>query len=188
MAKMGASNMRVRKMPGGEFTLENGGHEPDSEGPIEPARFVEGYLAFLLAHVSNRISREFHREVASAGLSVTEWRVLASLIGSAGETIGSLSQLALTKQPTLSKVVQRMERDNLVTRRTIRSDRRQTVVCMTPRGQALSESLQQRAIEHQVAVLGPFGDHRGELLIQMLHQLLALHSDTEISDFPDPDD
>lgn len=168
--------------PKGSDVRELGG-----EDSSKPVRFIEGYLGFLLAHVSNRVSREFHREVELAGLSVTEWRVLASLIGSEGETIGNLSELTLTKQPTLSKVVQRMERDNLVIRRTIHSDRRQTIVCITPRGEALSGSLQQRAVQHQAAVLGPFGEDRAKLLIQMLHQLLALYSSTESSDFSDSD-
>jgi len=148
---------------------------PDDETPEAPPRFIDGYLAFLLAHASSRVSREFHREVEAAGLSVTEWRVLASLAGSPGESIGSLSLLALTKQPTLSKVVQRMERDGLVTRSGTRSDRRQTLVSIAPRGQALSESLLARALQHQAAVLEPFGRENGEMLVQMLRQLLALH-------------
>ena len=79
-------------------------------------RFVDGYLAYLLAQASQRISAEFHLQVKAAGLSVTEWRVLASLEGSPGETIGTLAVLAITKQPTLSKVVQRMEAEGLVAR------------------------------------------------------------------------
>ena len=63
-------------------------------------RFVDGYLAYLLAQASQRISAEFHLQVKAAGLSVTEWRVLASLEGSPGETIGTLAVLAITKQPT----------------------------------------------------------------------------------------
>lgn len=63
------------------------------------ARFVDDYLAYLLAQASQRISAEFHQQVKAAGLSVTEWRVLASLEGSAGETIGDLAVLAITKQP-----------------------------------------------------------------------------------------
>ena len=95
------------------------------------ARFVDDYLAYLLAQASQRISAEFHQQVKAAGLSVTEWRVLASLEGSAGETIGDLAVLAITKQPTLSKVVQRMEAEGLVTRTEVRADRRQTRVVIT---------------------------------------------------------
>lgn len=140
-----------------------------------PQRFIDGYLAYLLAQASSRVSREFHREVEATGLSVTEWRVLASLAGSEGESIGALSQLALTKQPTLSKVVQRMERDGLVTRSGIRKDRRQTLVSIAPRGLSLTEPLLARAMQHQAAVLEPFGQGNGEMLVDMLRQLLALH-------------
>ncbi len=81
----------------------------DTDAAAHKGRFVDGYLAYLLAQASQRISAEFHLQVKAAGLSVTEWRVLASLEGSPGETIGTLAVLAITKQPTLSKVVQRME-------------------------------------------------------------------------------
>ncbi|MBR0565328.1 winged helix-turn-helix transcriptional regulator [Azoarcus sp. L1K30] len=141
----------------------------------DPQRFVEDYLAFLLAQASSRISREFHHEVEAAGVSVTEWRVLASLDGSAGESIGALSQLTLTKQPTLSKVVQRMEAEGIVSRTRVRSDRRQTVVKITPKGQRLTDTLRQRAIEHQTRVLAPFGQDNADMLIAMLKELLALH-------------
>lgn len=142
---------------------------------LENARFIDDYLAYLLAQASNRISHEFHREVTAAGLSVTEWRVLASLAGSDGETIGNLSVLALTKQPTLSRVVQRMESDGLVERTRVRADRRQTVVRVTGKGRELGAALCERALRHQRAVLAPFGEDRAQMLLTMLRELLALH-------------
>jgi MarR family transcriptional regulator, organic hydroperoxide resistance regulator len=147
----------------------------DSMATDEPARFIDGYLAYLLAQTSSRISREFHREVGAAGLSVSEWRVLASLAGSDGESIGALAQLALTKQPTLSKVVQRMEADGLVERMGVRSDRRQTVVRLTRQGRRVAATLCERALRHQRAVLEPFGGDNAALLIRMLKELLTLH-------------
>ncbi|MDD2874024.1 MAG: MarR family winged helix-turn-helix transcriptional regulator [Azoarcus sp.] len=151
--------------------------EPHAELPSadDHLRFVDRYLAFLLAQASSRISREFHRDAEAAGLSVTEWRVLASLEGSDGESIGVLSQLTLTKQPTLSKVVKRMEADGIVARTRVRSDRRQTVVRITPKGHLLTDALRKRAIDHQARVLEPFGQAKAEMLISMLRDLLALH-------------
>lgn len=160
------------------------GSQLAGEPERSPRRFIDGYLAYLLAQASSRVSREFHREVEATGLSVTEWRILASLAGSEGESIGALSQLALTKQPTLSKVVLRMERDGLVTRSSIRTDRRQTLVCIAPRGLSLTEPLLARAMQHQAAVLEPFGQGNGEMLVEMLRQLLALHPPEGL---PEPD-
>jgi DNA-binding MarR family transcriptional regulator len=138
-------------------------------------RFVDGYLAYLLAQVSNRISSEFHREVEAAGLSVTEWRVIASLVGSRGETIGALSEATLTKQPTVSKVVLRLEAGGLVARVRNRKDRRQTLVSLSARGRRLADALVARALRHQTAVLAPFGADNAAQLVHMLRTLLALH-------------
>ncbi|MGE8659549.1 MAG: MarR family winged helix-turn-helix transcriptional regulator [Achromobacter sp.] len=139
------------------------------------ARFVDDYLAYLLAQASQRISAEFHQQVKAAGLSVTQWRVLASLEGSAGETIGDLAVLAITKQPTLSKVVQRMEAEGWVTRTEVRTDRRQTRVVITTKGRHLIASLCEQAMQHQKAVLAPFGEDKAALLIDMLRRLMAEH-------------
>lgn len=147
--------------------------QPPATSP-EPARFIDGYLAYLLAQASHRISGEFHREVEAAGLSVTEWRVLASLADGARETIGTLSQLTLTKQPTLSKIVQRMERQGLVMRGSMASDRRQTLVALTPQGQKVARRHLRRALGHQAQVLQPIDPQEAQWLIGALHRLMQL--------------
>src|SRR5690606_23768274 len=112
-------------------------------------RFVHRYLASVLALASHRISHEFHKEVRKAGLTVTEWRVLGSLIEGEGETVGALAELAVTKQPTISKVLPRLEAEGLITMKTARADRRQTLVRITPKGAKLIGGLCDRAIQHQ---------------------------------------
>lgn len=105
-----------------------------------PPRFIDDYLAYLLAQASRRVSGQFHGEVQMGGLSVTEWRVLAGLSGVPHESVGALSEITLTKQPTLSKIIQRMERQGLVRRSDTPVDRRQTLVALTPKGQALASA------------------------------------------------
>lgn len=135
-------------------------------------RFVENYLAFLLAQASHRISAEFHRQVEAMGLTVTEWRVLSSLSDSQGETVGQLAFLTMTKQPTLSKLLQRLERDGLVQRIREKDDRRQTRVILTARGQALASDLCARALAHQQEVLAPLNAAQSEALLDALQVLL----------------
>lgn len=155
----------------------DGGRAPvePAAAPAQPPRpFLDDYLAFLLAQASHRISGGFHREVESAGLSVTEWRVLACLSDGAHETIGTLSALALVKQPTLSKVVQRMERQGLVARCGTTADKRQTLVMLTDEGRAVAERHVRRALAHQAAVLKPLGARNARLLITALRRLVEL--------------
>lgn len=136
-------------------------------------RFVHRYLASVLALVSHRISAEFHVEVKKAGLTVTEWRVLGSLIEGEGETVGELAELAVTKQPTLSKVLPRLESQGFVTLQTSRADRRQTVVKITPKGARLISGLCDRAMQHQQHLLEKLDADHAERLVGMLRQLLG---------------
>lgn len=134
--------------------------------------FLDEYLPYWLTQASRSITKEFHREVEREGLSNAEWRVLASLHGSAGETIGALCRLAAIKQPTLSKLVQRLEAENLVLRQPIASDRRQTSVTSTPKGRARIDALVSKARAQQRAVLQPFGSTNSRQLMDMLKELV----------------
>ncbi len=140
-----------------------------------PLPFVDGYLAYLLARASHLISGEFHREVEASGLSVQEWRVLATLADRADCTIGMLAEITLTKQPTLTKLVDRMAVDGLVRRSAGKTDRRLALISITPRGLALAQPLLERAAQHERAVLNDFGTQQGALLKETLRQLIALH-------------
>jgi len=136
-------------------------------------RFVDHYLSFLLAQASFRISEEFHAQVRTTGLTVTEWRVLSSLLGSEGETIGRLAYLTLTKQPTLSKLVHRLERDGLVQRTREEDDRRQTRVQLTDHGEQLAQQLCDQALRHQESVLAPLTHDQATALLDTLQMLMG---------------
>lgn len=136
-------------------------------------RFVHRYLASVMALASHRISNEFHKEVREAGLTVTEWRVLGSLIEGEGETVGALAELAVTKQPTLSKVLPRLEAEGLLTLNTSTADRRQTVVRITPKGAGLISGLCDRAMEHQNRLLEKLEPDHADRLVAMLRAIIA---------------
>lgn len=138
--------------------------------------FIDGYLAYLLARASHLISGEFHRMLRARRVPVMQWRVLASLYDGP-LTAKALADVVLTKQPTLSRLVERMERQGLVQRSANVEDRRSIVLSLTERGRALAEPLIASAREHEAAVLRPFGKARGDALLRTLQRLIDLHSD-----------
>jgi hypothetical protein len=89
---------------------------------------VDNYLAYLLARTSHLISNEFHAVVESNGLSLLEWRVMASLFGKKALSVGNLAEIILAKQPTVSKLVGRMEKSGWVKRYDSPHDKRQSRV------------------------------------------------------------
>ena len=141
----------------------------------EAHRFVADYLAALLAQASHLISSEFHEVVRKNGLSVSEWRVLASLADSEPLSIGRLAELTVGKQPTVTRLLDRMESKGHVKRLAHGSDRRVTLVTITPQGEAFVADLIEQAKEHERRVLEPFGLKRAEELKATLRQIVELH-------------
>jgi len=143
-----------------------------SKTPSQPP-FVDGYLAALLGQASQMISTEFHQVVRSHGFSVTEWRVLASLFGSKGMSIGHLASISLTKQPTVTRLLDRMESLGHVQRTPQTKDRRVTQVAITPQGQKNVRSLIKQAKAHEEKILEPFGLAQAEALKHTLRQIIT---------------
>jgi DNA-binding MarR family transcriptional regulator len=145
-------------------------------------RFVDGYLAALLAQASHLISSEFHQVVREHGLSVSEWRVLASLAGGKRISIGQLAQVAVLKQPTVTRLLDRMEARGQVERLGHDSDRRVTLVRITTAGSRTVSRLIALAREHEARVLEPFGLARAEDLKGTLRRIIDLHRDPLAAD------
>jgi len=141
-----------------------------AEGP-----FVDDYLPALLAQASHLISGEFHRIVASKGFTVSEWRVLASLADTEPMSISELARLCVMKQPTLTRVLDRMESRGHVRRIAHETDRRVTLITITASGSRQVVGLIELAREHERRVLEPFGIARSIDLKETLKQMIALH-------------
>ena len=138
--------------------------------------FVDDYLAYLLARASHLISSEFHAVVEASGLSLMEWRVMASLSGKPSLSVGELADIVLAKQPTVTKLVGRMEEAGWVRRVDATHDKRQSLVSLTPIGQRKVKPLLDKARAHEQGVVSELGTCEADRLKQLLMQLIASHS------------
>lgn len=157
-----------------------------ADQPDTPHRFVDDYLPALLAQASQLISSEFHEVARQQGFSVSEWRVMASLAGSEPISIGQLAQVTVTKQPTVTRLLDRMESRGQIERLPHDSDRRITLVRITPAGTKAVEHLMELASEHERRVLEPFGLVRADELKHTLRQMIDQHVHVPI-DEPEED-
>jgi len=124
--------------------------------PPQP-RFIDDYLSYLLARASQAVYKEFERTVNAAGFTSLEWRVLATLADADGMAIGDLAREVLAKQPTLTKLVQRMAEAGWVERTADARDARLTLVQATPKGRREVVRLMAAAKTHEADVLAGFG-------------------------------
>lgn len=137
--------------------------------------FVDDYLLALLMQAAALISSEFHAVVRGHGLSVPEWRVLATLSDGRAVPLGELAQITVTKQPTLTRLVERMVQRGQIERRAHETDRRYTPLRITPAGRRLVERLIELAHEHEQRVLKPFEIAQAQALKSTLRGLIEQH-------------
>ncbi|CAM4242972.1 MarR family winged helix-turn-helix transcriptional regulator [Kerstersia similis] len=135
--------------------------------------FIDDYLPALLAQASQLISTEFHEVVRRHNLSVTEWRILSTLLGAGEISIGNLAQITLTKQPTVTRLLDRLETLGHLRRIAHESDRRITLVRITETGQALIADLAVQAKRHEEEVLERLAPLDSEALKATLRRVIA---------------
>jgi MarR family transcriptional regulator, organic hydroperoxide resistance regulator len=115
--------------------------------------FPGDYLPYLVARASFAILHDFHSLLKPAGMRVPEWRVLATLSAGGGYTVGALARATLFKQPTLSKLLDRLERRGLVRRVAGGMDLRHSLVELTARGRKRIRPIVAQARRREKAVL-----------------------------------
>jgi 3-hydroxy-9,10-secoandrosta-1,3,5(10)-triene-9,17-dione monooxygenase reductase component len=134
--------------------------------------FARNYLAYLLARASFIVSSEFHATLKNWDLSVPEWRVLACLMDVEGLSVGELAAMALMKQPGLTKVLDRMERDELLNRRGTSDDRRRVTIHLTAKGRARVKPAQRAAEAHEAELMSQFTEEQRATIKSALDLLI----------------
>ena len=143
--------------PSDRVRAKRPGPAPRPAHPPAPrtARWVvDDYLSYLLAHAAHVVASGFHREVRAAGLTILEWRVLATLAGGDPCPVGRLASIALAQQSTVTKLLGRLEAEGRIVRSEGATDRRQSLVRITPKGLEGLAPLLARAKRHERAVVG----------------------------------
>ena len=118
-------------------------------------RFVDHYLGYLLGQANHALYKDFDAQVRAAGLSSIEWRVLATLHDSAPLSVSQLALEVLSKQPTVTKLVQRMSEQGWVTLLADPRDQRRTLVAIATAGKRLVKPLIEQAKRHEARMLQP---------------------------------
>src|SRR6476619_1298644 len=98
-------------------------------------------LGLYLATTSKQVGRAFNRALGKSGGSVPVWLILSSLKGERWRTQQDLARAVGIEGPTLTRHVDALERDGLVTRQRDTGDRRAVRVELTAAGEALHADL-----------------------------------------------
>ena len=110
--------------------------DTDADRPFQLAEWP----FYWLTHTFGRYQIALEKLLKPMDLDVPRWRVLMLLNGDESQSITILAKEAITKLSTMTRIVQRMERDGLVKTSVSAIDARVTVVSLAAKGKRVRES------------------------------------------------
>ena len=151
---------------------------PSAEPPadsLEPGDqpFYEEYLPFLLARAGHQVEAGFHRQLHEHDLSMLSWRVLAALSSRSDWTIGELGDASLAKQPTISKLIDRLVQQGMVARRADAADARRVLINLTREGHATMAPVLQAAAAFNLSLLADYPPEQLTALKRLLRDMIT---------------
>jgi MarR family transcriptional regulator, organic hydroperoxide resistance regulator len=96
---------------------------------------------YLLNRVGVRMGELFVRRIASYGVSLPMYRVLAALWETGDQRLSDLAAQTTVEVSTLSRLIGEMKRKGLVSRRRCADNERTVAINLTAKGRALAEEL-----------------------------------------------
>ena len=142
--------------------------ERHSHGP-GTAFDLTAYLPYLINRTGVELAGAFSREIAHHGVTLQMWRVLAALHHRDGLRISDLAGLTSIDISTLSRLIGKMEKRRLVTRRrSPEADGRVVTVAVAPAGRAATRAILPVAQRYETMALAGFTADEAAALKQML--------------------
>jgi DNA-binding MarR family transcriptional regulator len=132
---------------------------------------LEKAIPFLVARAGARMGNAFSRALRPYGLSLSEWRVCASLHHTAHQTLSELSAHAASDLSALSRIVERLVAQELVLREKCGADGRAVRISLTARGSRLTREIIPLAQHYEKVALGDFTGAEAKALRSMLLRL-----------------
>ena len=137
-----------RKTGLNELLNDTDGSENTSSDPLD----LENHVSFWLIRLSKLINADFTSKTRHLGLTVAAIQTLSCLASRDGLTVSELSIACFIEQPTLTKILNRLESDKLIRRKASKRDKRLVQIHITAAGRKMLPKLKpiMAGIEHRV--------------------------------------
>jgi DNA-binding MarR family transcriptional regulator len=141
--------------------------------------WLDSFFPYRLYRASVKLQLRLQARLRTLRMSSSQWRVIGVLKAYGALSIGEIVEATLMEQPTISRVVSRLEKSGLVTRRPSTRDSRMALISLTNSGLEVFRQIIPAAMRHQELALEGIG--RKEIA-QLIATLEKIEDNIESSD------
>ncbi|HEY1273138.1 MAG TPA: MarR family transcriptional regulator [Terriglobales bacterium] len=139
----------------------------------KPFASLEEETAIALARTSDQLERRVTELLKKHDLTATQYNVLRILRGAGeeGHACSAIGERMVTRDPDITRLLDRMERAGLCVRNRDAHDRRVIVTRVTPKGLDVLRRLDTPVRELNLKLLGHMGEARLKTLLRLLQDV-----------------
>jgi DNA-binding MarR family transcriptional regulator len=141
--------------------------------------WLDSFFPYRLYRASKKLQLRLQTRLRAQRVNPSQWQVIGVLKAYGALSIGEIVDATLMEQPTVSRVVARLEKSGLVSRRASTRDSRMALISLTAPGIEVFKQIVPAALRHQDIALDGIG--RKEIA-QVIATLEKLEENIEASD------
>ena len=139
----------------------------------------EHSLPVLLLRAREVCMARFRPILGQHGITEQQWRVIRALAEDNGQELAELADRTLILRPSMTGIIDRLERDELVIRKKDSQDGRKTCIWLTRKAKRLYEKIMPQVISEYSELREQFSEKNWDDLYASLFQLLKMNTSTE---------
>lgn len=145
-----------------------------AKAATKPGRRLGEAGVIGVLRLANRMNLELAALLKPHGLTVSQYNALRILRGSAdGATCGQIAERMLTRDPDITRLIDRLERNGWASRQRDAADRRVVTTRITAAGLAVLAGLDAEVATFDRGLFARVDDARLEQLVEILREVLG---------------
>jgi DNA-binding MarR family transcriptional regulator len=129
------------------------------------------FVPYLIYRITSQHNKLLRKRLRRSGINIARWRVLAVLQDNGRMNISQIVERTIIEQPTVSRIVDQLEREGLAFREICDEDSRFVQVMLTEAGEQAFREIYPTATKHQEQGLKGFTRPEIKTLIGFLERI-----------------
>ncbi|HEC01586.1 MAG TPA: MarR family transcriptional regulator [Sphingomonadales bacterium] len=138
----------------------------------ENETFLDDFIPYVMYRITNRMNMDLQDCLRPQKINVSRWRVLCALHAKDGRNMSDLCTFTMMEQSSVSRVIDSMEKEKLVTRKLRKNDNRYVLVYLTTKGRDVFTKASVPAFSREDRALEGFSEENREQLLDYLNRIL----------------